>query len=98
MDGGLNPIMGSIVDGGVIKDHKKNLLGGFALNKGMGSVIEARLWGILEELKLDWKTGFKMVVVESDSQNAILLLNKKTHLNHQLFSIIQACKALIEDK
>ncbi|KAK2650812.1 hypothetical protein Ddye_018301 [Dipteronia dyeriana] len=37
-------------------------------------------------------------MVESDSQTTVILLNNKTHVNHPLFSIIQACKALIEDE
>ncbi|KAK2634720.1 hypothetical protein Ddye_029512 [Dipteronia dyeriana] len=67
VDGNMNPILGSITSGGVIKGHKKSWLGGFALNKGTDNVIEAELWGIFEGLKLAWKEGHKKVVVETDS-------------------------------
>ncbi|KAK3193217.1 hypothetical protein Dsin_024527 [Dipteronia sinensis] len=67
VDGSMNPVLGSIAACGVIRDHKKNWLGGFALNKGTGSVIEAELLGIFEGMKLVWKEGHKNVVVESDS-------------------------------
>ncbi|KAK1568870.1 hypothetical protein Q3G72_029974 [Acer saccharum] len=97
VDGSMDPDSGSIAAGGVIRDHKKNWLGGFTLNKGMGSVIEVELWGIFEGLKIAWKAGYKKVIVETDSQMAVLLLKDKTPLNHPFFSIIQACKALMED-
>ncbi|KAK2661945.1 hypothetical protein Ddye_000519 [Dipteronia dyeriana] len=83
--------------GEAIRDHNKNWLGGFSLNKGVGSVIEAELWGIFEGLKLAWEARYRKLVVESD-YIAVYLLTKKTLLNHPLFSIIQACKALIVDE
>ena len=55
VDGSMNPDSGSIAAGGVFRDHKKNWLGGFALNKGVGSAIEAEVWGIFEGLKIAWK-------------------------------------------
>ncbi|KAK2657145.1 hypothetical protein Ddye_010197 [Dipteronia dyeriana] len=59
VDGSMIPKLGSIFAGGVVRDHRKNWLIGFALNKGVGSVLEAELYGILEVLKLVWKNGFK---------------------------------------
>ncbi|KAK0573128.1 hypothetical protein LWI29_003364 [Acer saccharum] len=52
VDGRLNPDLNSIAVGGIIRDNEKNWLMGFALNKGLGSIIEAELWGIFEGLKL----------------------------------------------
>ncbi|KAK0586152.1 hypothetical protein LWI29_001888 [Acer saccharum] len=95
VDGSKISASDSIAAGGVLRDHKKKWLGGFAINKGRGSVLEAELWGIFEGLKIAWKAGYKKMLVESDSQSAVLLLNEKTSLNHPLFSIIQACKALM---
>ncbi|KAK2664027.1 hypothetical protein Ddye_002601 [Dipteronia dyeriana] len=51
---------------------QKNWLDGYALNKGMGSVTEAKLW-------------------------VVSLLNSISHLNHPQFSVIQECKAFIDD-
>ncbi|KAK4847868.1 hypothetical protein QYF36_006700 [Acer negundo] len=67
VDGSMNPVEGSIAACGIIKDYKRKWFGGFALNKGMGNVIEAELWGILEGLKIAWMIGYKKVVVETDS-------------------------------
>ncbi|KAK3211449.1 hypothetical protein Dsin_016155 [Dipteronia sinensis] len=89
---------GSIFAGGVIRDNTMNWLVGFALNKGLGSVIEAELWGIFEGLKLVWKVGFRKVIVESDSQSTVLLLSNTIPLNHLLFNIIHVCKSLMENE
>ncbi|KAK3230980.1 hypothetical protein Dsin_002861 [Dipteronia sinensis] len=43
VDGSRNPVLGTIAACGVIRDHKKKWLSGFALNKGTGSVIEVEL-------------------------------------------------------
>ncbi|KAL5834370.1 hypothetical protein ACOSQ4_013867 [Xanthoceras sorbifolium] len=38
--------------GGVIRDHERNWVMGFSMNIGGGSILEAKLWGILEGLKM----------------------------------------------
>ena len=82
--------------GGVVRDHMKKWLVGFALNKGIGNVLEAELWGILEGLNLVWKAGYKKVIVESDSQTAVDLLTSDNYSLHPLFGIIHACISLIK--
>ncbi|KAK2662581.1 hypothetical protein Ddye_001155 [Dipteronia dyeriana] len=76
--GSMIPELGSISAGGVVRDHRKNWLIGFALNKGTGSVLEAELWGILGGLKLVWKNElnkvFIMVFVMQPSDKASILL------------------------
>ncbi|KAK2658657.1 hypothetical protein Ddye_005190 [Dipteronia dyeriana] len=89
IDGSMIRRRGSISAGGVVRDQKKNWLIGFALNKGSGSVQEAELWGILEGLNLVWKKGL------SDSQSAVALLINNISMCHPSFSIIQACKVLM---
>ncbi|KAK0586151.1 hypothetical protein LWI29_001876 [Acer saccharum] len=98
VDGSLNPESGMISAGGIVRNHLKNWIGGFALNRGTGSILEAELWGIFEGLQFLWKAGFKKVVVESDSQIAVGLLTNSTHACHPLFSIIQSCKGLMSNK
>ncbi|KAK2658420.1 hypothetical protein Ddye_004953 [Dipteronia dyeriana] len=74
VDGSMHVGSRAIAAGGVIRDSQKNWLGGSALNKGMGSVIEAGLWGILEGLKITWKVGYKQIVVESGSFEVVSFL------------------------
>ncbi|KAK3217922.1 hypothetical protein Dsin_011892 [Dipteronia sinensis] len=77
----MNLVLGNITAGGVIMDHKKIWLGRYALNKGVGSVIEVELCSLFEWLKLAWKADFRKVVVESDSQTIVNLLSKNTSSN-----------------
>ena len=68
---------------------------GFALNKGVGSVLEAEIWGIFKGLKLAWSTGFRKVMVESDSQAAVLLLKSDISHYHPLYRIVHACTMIM---
>ena len=51
VDGGCNVDLGSITACGV-RDHMRNWLGGFVMNKSVGSVLEAELWGLFEGFNL----------------------------------------------
>ncbi|KAI9160793.1 hypothetical protein LWI28_011617 [Acer negundo] len=95
VDGSRNPESGCISAGGVARNHLKQCLVGFALNKGSGSVLEAETWGLLGGLKLVWKAGFRKVVIESDSQSAVALINNDSSMNYPIFNIIQDCKFLL---
>ncbi|KAK2634118.1 hypothetical protein Ddye_028910 [Dipteronia dyeriana] len=97
VDGSLYPNLGTISAVGVIKNHMKEWLGGFALNKSMGSIIEAELWGIYEGLKIIWKAGFRNVTIELDSQTVVFLLSNNSPMNHLLFSLIQECRSLMNN-
>ena len=81
--------------GGIIRDDRMNWIAGFALNRGVGSVLEAEIWGIFEGLKLAWSTGFRKVMVESDSQAAVLLLKSDISHHHPLYSIVHACTKIM---
>ena len=54
VDGSRRPDSGCIAAGGVARNHLKQWLVGFALNKGVGSVLEAEMWGFL-----DLESGFQ---------------------------------------
>ncbi|KAK3205344.1 hypothetical protein Dsin_019390 [Dipteronia sinensis] len=90
--------LGSITAGGVLSDHSKSWLGGFVLNRGYGSAIEAEFWGLLEGFGMAWRKGFRKMVVETDSMAVIQLIAKNTNSNHPLFSIIKSCKSLISEE
>ena len=60
-------------------------------------MLEVEMWGILEGLKLAWKAGFRNVMVESDSQSAVLLLKSDIPPYHPLYNLIHACKTLSEN-
>ena len=69
---------------------------GFVTNKGVGNVIEAKLWGMFEGLTMAWNFGVKRIIVESDSLASVQLISNDTNYNHPLFSLIQRCKHIVE--
>ncbi|KAL5736493.1 hypothetical protein ACOSQ2_031281 [Xanthoceras sorbifolium] len=81
------------VDGSI--DCNNSWLGGFTINKGSGSILEAELWGLLEGLKFAWKSGFRAVLVESDSKDVIDLISADANSSHPNFSIIQAYRDML---
>ncbi|KAK3198861.1 hypothetical protein Dsin_022276 [Dipteronia sinensis] len=95
VDGSCDNNLDVITSGGVLRDHLKNWLTGFVLNKGRGNVLEAELWGFFEGLMLAWRSGYRNVLVETDSLYMVQLLAKDIHVNHPMFSIAHGCSALI---
>ncbi|KAL5822912.1 hypothetical protein ACOSQ3_020836 [Xanthoceras sorbifolium] len=95
VDGSRCEASGMISFGGVIRDAQKNWLGGFAVNKGRGSVLEAEIWGIFEGIKLVWEASYKKVVIELDSKSAVELLLSDFSEDHPLFTLLINCRNLI---
>ncbi|KAL5835914.1 hypothetical protein ACOSQ4_015411 [Xanthoceras sorbifolium] len=54
-------VNGLISAGGVIRDHDRKWVRGFAMNIGYGSVLEAEVWGIFEGFKMASLTVKKSV-------------------------------------
>ncbi|KAK2634406.1 hypothetical protein Ddye_029198 [Dipteronia dyeriana] len=97
VDGNMISESGFITAGGVIRDHKKNWLGGFTLYKGIGNVLETELRGLFEGLQIVWKAGYRRINVEIDSLTTVKHLSKPKPINHLLCSLIQSCKSFIEE-
>ncbi|KAK2649549.1 hypothetical protein Ddye_017038 [Dipteronia dyeriana] len=95
VDGSCDTNSGIITACGVLKDHLKNWLRGFMLNKGVWSVLEAELWGLFKGLTIAWNAGYRKIIVEADSLAVVNLLSKDIHVNHPLFSIVTGCFSLI---
>ncbi|XP_021826059.1 uncharacterized protein LOC110766949 [Prunus avium] len=91
-DGSRNNTTGHIGAAGVLRDTNGGWLKGYSVNLGIGSVLEAELWGIFWGLSLAWDSGFRTVEVESDSKVAVTLINTLTSSTHPFFSIINCCK------
>ncbi|KAL5763547.1 hypothetical protein ACOSP7_019811 [Xanthoceras sorbifolium] len=96
VDGGRDTVTGTIYTGGVLRNSRGSWLGGFSSNKGIGSVLEAELWAALEGLHLAWSSGYRSVILESDSADTVKLLLKDSNINHPLFNLISECRKLIK--
>ncbi|KAL5752310.1 hypothetical protein ACOSP7_022495 [Xanthoceras sorbifolium] len=95
VDGGMCSELGLIYAGGLIRGSDCNWLGGFSCNRGLGSVLEAELWGVLEGLQLAWNSGFKNVVCECDSLATGNLLHQEAIPFNPFFNIICSCRELL---
>ncbi|BFG28302.1 hypothetical protein CerSpe_145760 [Prunus speciosa] len=91
-DGSRNNTTGHIGVAGVLRDATGAWLKGYYVNLGIGSVLEAKLWGIFWGLSLAWDSGFQTMEVESDTKVAVTLLNTLAISTHPLFSIINCRK------
>ncbi|KAF7808128.1 ribonuclease H [Senna tora] len=60
--------------GGIIRDNYGNWIKGFVSNLGYASVISAKIWGIYHGLVTAWNLGFRKVELESDSSQAIKMI------------------------
>uniref|UniRef100_A0A2C9VZT4 RNase H type-1 domain-containing protein n=1 Tax=Manihot esculenta TaxID=3983 RepID=A0A2C9VZT4_MANES len=88
-----NPGPASI--GGLLRDASANWLSGFGLNIGEMSILNAEIIGISIGLQLAWSMGFRRVIVESDSLQAVRLINEKDISAHPLGHLIQDCRTLL---
>ncbi|CAL2234068.1 unnamed protein product [Prunus armeniaca] len=70
------PIHGAIGAGGVLRDHLGQWIGGFAVNLGQGEVLEASC-GIFFGLNLAVEKKVDDIVIEMDSETAVLLIQSK---------------------
>lgn len=60
--------------GGVIRDHDGNFLFGFAQKLDSTTVLEAELMAIYHGLCLAWGRGKRRIVLQSESQAALELI------------------------
>ncbi|BFG28792.1 hypothetical protein CerSpe_150660 [Prunus speciosa] len=86
---------GRIAAGGVLRDSFEQWMRGFAVNLGVGEVLEVELWGIYLGLKIAWDIGCSAVVLESDSAIAVHLLNKNVEDLHPLAAMLWGCQDYI---
>ncbi|KAK8631589.1 hypothetical protein V6N13_028372 [Hibiscus sabdariffa] len=73
-DGASSLIDGNAACGGVLRDYHSAWVRGFSKFVGRCLALEAELWGISTRLKIAWDMGFRQLVVETDSMDAIAVL------------------------
>ncbi|KAL5734690.1 hypothetical protein ACOSP7_032551 [Xanthoceras sorbifolium] len=95
VDGSRSGPTGCIAAAGVIRDSNGQWLGGFTLNKGIGSALEVELWGMVEGLLYAWQAGYKFVIIETDCNIIVELLGQDIKECHPLFNLLHNCKSLI---
>ncbi|KAL5787746.1 hypothetical protein ACOSP7_004695 [Xanthoceras sorbifolium] len=96
IDGNRNNISGAIAAVGVVRNHDRQWIKGFVMNKGKGCILEAELWAVFEGLKMAWDGGFRKVQIDSDCLEAISLIQRGCNVNNPLWYLIQECRRLID--
>ncbi|KAL5793965.1 hypothetical protein ACOSP7_002559 [Xanthoceras sorbifolium] len=97
IDGGKDNVTGSIYVGGVMRDNRGKWHGGFSSNKWKVQLLKQSYRQPLRVfLQLAWKSGFRCIILESDSTDSVNLLLKETNINHPLFNLISQCNLLIK--
>ncbi|KAG4920128.1 hypothetical protein JHK82_049082 [Glycine max] len=74
--------------GGLIRDFAGSLLCSFQAKRGGGSVLYAELRAILLGLKFAW-SAFRLIRVDSDSREAINLLDGRCDLGHPQHQLVE---------
>ncbi|KAK8527582.1 hypothetical protein V6N12_054788 [Hibiscus sabdariffa] len=61
--------------GGAIHNFEGDWIVGFVKSIGFSNCLHAELWAVFEGLKLAWEFGFERLLIQSDSQQAVDLVN-----------------------
>ncbi|PRQ37815.1 putative RNA-directed DNA polymerase [Rosa chinensis] len=87
---------GKIGAGGVLRDSSGSWISGFTANLGCGSVIQAEAWGLLLGLRMSVTAHCQNIIIESDSDILVTLVNQEVDELHPLKSIINSCQYLMQ--
>ncbi|XP_028806217.1 uncharacterized protein LOC114761073 [Neltuma alba] len=61
-----------------------------------GDALTAELWGCLLGLKRAWECGFRSIVLKSDSQEALSLVQMENTDLHEEFALISEIKNMMQ--
>ncbi|XP_028771239.1 TMV resistance protein N-like [Neltuma alba] len=84
--------------GGVLKDGNNCMKEAFLLKLSGGDTLIAKLWGCLMGLKRAWDTGIRVVVLRSDSAEAVRLIKFEVPQTHKNIGLIMEIKGMLERK
>ncbi|KAK9005282.1 hypothetical protein V6N11_042725 [Hibiscus sabdariffa] len=92
VDGGVSLAgMGRI--GGAIRNSEGDWIVGFVISIGFSNCLHAELWAVFEGLKLAWEFGFERLLIQSDSRQAVDLVNSVS-ADSSVLSLIRAIARL----
>ncbi|KAK4281342.1 hypothetical protein QN277_012850 [Acacia crassicarpa] len=94
-DGAFSHLSTGIGSGGLIRGEHGNFISGFMFKGEGGDSLSAELWGCLHGLKMTWDLGFRFVILESDSAEAVDLINQDNNEAHDDWALIAEIKSLL---
>ncbi|KAK8609722.1 hypothetical protein V6N13_093137 [Hibiscus sabdariffa] len=81
-DGAKRNQDGSLMCGGVLRDHTGSWHFGFSKYIGFCEVFEAELWGVWCGLQLAWEKGCRRIILEVDSLDVVKALKEDRRQGH----------------
>ncbi|KAK4285126.1 hypothetical protein QN277_001868 [Acacia crassicarpa] len=77
------------------KSHHQSNSGTCVFRGEAGDCLTAELWGSLHGLKLAWDLGFRKVILEVDSSDAVELMKQPTPATHEDRCLIEEIKGML---
>ncbi|KAE8724718.1 hypothetical protein F3Y22_tig00009942pilonHSYRG00148 [Hibiscus syriacus] len=87
VDGAVSTQTGVGTTGGVFRDCEGSWLLGFSKTIGMAQLLQTELWAIYIGLQVAWEQGFELLLIQTDSLQAVHLLEAKNALSSSLFLV-----------
>ncbi|GAV76963.1 RVT_3 domain-containing protein [Cephalotus follicularis] len=79
----------------VIRDETRNWVPGFSCFIGVCSSLQAELWGLRGGIKMAWSMHISKLIVETDSQLSILMIQVAATTFHLLSALIEDYRSLL---
>lgn len=83
--------------GGILRDQRGNLMFAFSHRLEACSVLELELWGVYPGISLAWGRGYRKLIVEVDSVEAIELLEMGRSANISIHHLLQGILEIGKD-
>lgn len=95
IEGCSSGVQGSAGAGGIIRDESGKWLLGYSKNLGTSNRLASELWALYHGLDLVLERGFRKVLVESVSHEAMKCLQQPTAYLDANRDLIQSCRDLL---
>lgn len=81
--------------GGIFRDHQGHWLLGYFGKQDCSTILEVEIWGIYRGLTIMLEKGYNNISIESDSLDAVKLINEGPNDEHPQVTLIQDAKILL---
>ncbi|GAY55924.1 hypothetical protein CUMW_167830, partial [Citrus unshiu] len=85
-------VQGSAGAGGIVRDESGKWILGYSKNLGTSNSLASELWALYHGLNLVWERGFRKVLVECNSHEAVKCLELPTSFLDPNRALILSCR------
>ncbi|KAK4258548.1 hypothetical protein QN277_004989 [Acacia crassicarpa] len=94
-DGAFSHSSSGVASGGILRNDDGEFVQAFLFKGEEGDSLTAELWGCLLGLKLAWDRGFRNVILEVDSAEAVELMRRPMNDAHEDHCLVEEIHAVI---